>query len=170
MFVSVMVCTLSVRPPPQRPTTKTHTMSLPKHPLIGYLSDVVGSCGANGMRISTLFPSEEKGLTPVKRECPGQRPGLHRWRCLPLTRTRCKPLTCDFATPRLLPAGCVPRDASAQRPGNLRGEADVVGDDAAPAAKAASQWCAAWHCTELAIVERMHLQLTVQIIGRMHCH
>jgi hypothetical protein len=25
-------------------------------------------------------------------------------------------------------------------------------------------------CTELAIVERMHLQLSVQIIERMHCH
>jgi hypothetical protein len=88
----------------------------------------------------TPFPSEEKGLAPQRNVNARVRDlGVHRWRCLPLNHTLFNPLTCDFVTPELLSAGCM-RDASAQRPGNLRGEAVVGGD--ALAAKAASQWCA----------------------------
>jgi hypothetical protein len=44
MFASVMVCTLSVRPPPQRPHDKDpHHVAPPKHQLIGMIGHLAGA-------------------------------------------------------------------------------------------------------------------------------
>jgi hypothetical protein len=47
-----------------------------------------------------------------------------RWRCLPLTRTRHKPLTCGFAAMWFSPARCVPPRPSAKHPWSLRDRLD----------------------------------------------
>jgi hypothetical protein len=47
--------------------------------------------------------------------------GIHRWRYLPLTRTRRKPLTCSFATPQPSPTLRAPRN----RVRSVRGASDL---------------------------------------------
>jgi hypothetical protein len=92
-------------------TTSGYENVLPSLPCARYSawSDVVGSCGTNGRRISTVFPSEEKGLAHQRTVNAQVRDlGLNLWRCVPLTRTRRKLLTCGVATPWLSPAFVCP--------------------------------------------------------------
>ena len=77
------------------------------------------------MRIATLPQRREKGLAhrmSMNAQVKGL--GVHGWRYLPLTRTRCKLLTCDVATLRLSPAWCVAPRPSAKRPWCLRHRLD----------------------------------------------
>ena len=61
-------------------------------------SDVVGSCGANGMWESRLSsPVKRRDSHTRNREFQVRDLGIHWWRYLPLTRTRRKALTCRFA-------------------------------------------------------------------------
>jgi hypothetical protein len=69
------------------------------------------------MLISTLFPSEEKGLAHQRNVNAQVRDlGIHRWSYLLLTRTRRKAFACDFATPLLSLALPVPTRPSTNRP------------------------------------------------------
>jgi hypothetical protein len=93
----------------------------PGHPdTLSAWSDVFRSCGASETYGSRLFYSGgEKGLAHLRSmNAQVTNLGLRLWRYSPLTRTQCKPLTCDFATPWRSPALCAPRP-SAQRPWNL---------------------------------------------------
>jgi hypothetical protein len=79
---------------------------------------------ASGLRTATLPQRQKTGLAH-RRNINAQVRDLARvwWRYSPLTRTRRKPLTCDFATPRLSQPLCAPRP-NTKRPGSLRDHLD----------------------------------------------
>lgn len=57
-------------------------------------ADIARSCGANGIRIATLFRSGREGTrTPENMNAQVSCLGVRRWRYWPPTRTRCKLLT-----------------------------------------------------------------------------
>lgn len=80
---------------------------------------------ARGLRTATLPQRRKTGLAH-RRNINAQVRGLARvqWRYLPLTRTRCKPLTCGFAIPRPSPTPWVSPEPSGKRPWRLRDRLD----------------------------------------------